>query len=177
MSESSNQSDSAAGQAIVHTEVMEIRATPEQVREFILTPDRILDYYPSPVDGGVLEAGKAIYCRGEIGTSMLELLEAESSDALVVIKVSTALGLEAPFTRERIEANCTFTMIEDWALVATDSGTQLTKTWRDVAADGPEPFPLADAVREGAVHESAQLVLGWDKAAKKTAEQAAEKAT
>jgi hypothetical protein len=153
---------------IVHTEVMEIRATPEQVREFILTPDRILDYYPSPVDGGILEAGKAIYCRGEIGTSMLEIVEAESSDELVVIKVSTALGLEAPFTRARIEEHCTFTMIEDWALAETDSGTRLTKTWRDVAADGPEPFPLADAVREGAIHESAQLVVGWNKAAAQT---------
>jgi hypothetical protein len=160
---------SEAGPKIVHTEVMELRASPQQVREFILTPDRILDYYPSPVDGGVLEPGRAIYCRGEIGTSMLELVEAESNDALVVIKVSTALGLEAPFTRERIEARCTFTMIEDWALAANDTGTTLTKTWRDVAADGPEPFPLEDAVRGGAVHESGQLVAGWNAAAESAA--------
>lgn len=154
---------------IVHTEVMEIRATPAQVREFILTADRILDYYPSPIDGGVLEAGKAIYCRGEIGTSMLELLEDESNDELFVVKVTTAIGLEAPYTRGRIEANCTFTMIEDWAMAATASGTRLTKTWRDVIAEGPEPFPLAEAVRGGAVHESAQLVAGWNKAAETAA--------
>ncbi|MBJ19349.1 MAG: hypothetical protein GY910_02050 [bacterium] len=151
--------------AIVHTEVMDIRATPETIREFILTPDRILDYFPSGIDGGVLEAGKAIYCRGEIGTSMLELLEDESDDALVVIKVTTALDLEAPFTRERIEANYSFTMIEDWALAATDSGTRLTKTWRDIGVEGEEPFPLAEAIREGGIHESPRLVAGWDKAA------------
>ena len=141
---------------VVHTEVMEIRATPAQVREFILTPERILDYFPEPLDGGVLEPGKSIYCRGAMVISMLELLEAESSDELVVIKVTTALG---------IEANGTFTMIEDWALASTAFGTTLTKTWRDVESAGPEPFPLADAVREGAIHESAKLIAGWNEAA------------
>lgn len=151
---------------IVHREVMELHATPAQVREFILTPERILDYFPAPLDGGVLEPGKAIYCRGEMGTSMLELIESESSETLVVVKVTTALGLDPPYTRERIEASSTFTMIEDWALEATASGTTLTKTWRDVSAEGPEPFPLADAVREGATHESPQLVEGWNEAAR-----------
>ncbi len=56
-------------------------------------------------------------------------------------------------------------MIEDWALEENATGTTLTKTWRDVAANGPEPFPLADAVREGAIHESAQLIEGWNRAA------------
>ncbi len=165
MSDSQSNSNPNPNPSIVHSEVMEIRATPDRVRAFILSPDRILDYFPSGIDGGVLEEGKAIYCRGELGTSMLELLEAESSDALVVIKVTTAFGLEAPFDCARIEANWSFSMIEDWALEATDAGTRLTKTWRDVVSKGPEPFPLAEAVREGAIHESPQLVAGWNKAA------------
>jgi hypothetical protein len=156
---------SAAESNIVHTEIMQLRATPAQVREFILTPERILDYFPSPVDGGVLEPGNSIYCRGEMGTSMLELVAEKSSDELMVIKVTTALGLEAPFTRARIEASSTFTMVEDWALAATAEGTQLTKTWRDVASEGPEPFPLADAVKQGAIHESSALIAGWNAAA------------
>lgn len=150
---------------IVHTEVMELTADPKKVREFILTPERILDYYPSPVEGDVLEPGRAIYCRGEMGTSMLELLPDQSNDDVIVIKVSTAFGLEAPFTRERIEENTVFTMIEDWALEATESGTRLTKTWRDVDSKGPEPFPLADAVKNGAAHECAPLIEAWNAAA------------
>jgi hypothetical protein len=151
---------------VVHTEVMQLRATPEQVRRFILTPERILDYYPSPVDGGVLEEGQAIWCRGEMGVSMLEILGEESSDSLIVMKVTTAFGpMEAPFTRERIEAKAGFTMVEDWALEPHEGGTQLTKSWRDVVAVGPEPFPLADAVRQGAIHESPQLVKEWNAAA------------
>ncbi|MEM7413467.1 MAG: hypothetical protein AAF430_24760 [Myxococcota bacterium] len=151
----------------VHREVIDLRATPAQVRAFILTPERILDYYPSPVDGGVLEPGRAIWCRGEMGTSMLERVEAESNDEVLVVKVTTAFGLAPPFTRERIEANAGFTMIEDWALEAIPDGTRLTKTWRDVASSGPEAFPLADAVREGAVNETAKLVAGWNAAASK----------
>ena len=151
---------------ILHTEVMELRATPDEVREFILTPARILDYYPDPVDGGVLEAGRAIWCRGGNGVSMLETVPDECSDDCLVIKVSTAFGLTPPFTRERIEAACTFTMVEDWALAATATGTTLTKTWRDVTANGEVPFPLEDAVREGAKHESASLIEGWNTAAR-----------
>jgi hypothetical protein len=150
---------------IVHTEIMELAATPAQVREFILTPERILDYYPMPVEGGVLEAGEAIWCRSEMGVSILERIPTESNAQLVVIKVSTAFGLDAPYTRERIEENTVFTMLEDWALEATASGTRLTKTWRDIEAIGKEPFPLADAVRQGATHESTQLVAGWNAAA------------
>ena len=150
---------------IIHTEVMELRATPDQVRAFIMTPDRILDYYPDAVDGGVLEPGRAIYCRGAMGVSLLELIEPECKDDLVVIKVTTAIGLEAPYTRERIESQTTFTMIEDWALAPNRSGTTLTKTWRDVVANGEPPFPLEDAVRQGAIHESAALVRGWNQAA------------
>lgn len=156
---------SESGTGHVHTEVMQLLATPAQVREFILTPERILDYYPDPVEGGVFEAGKAIFCRGAIGASLLERIDAESNDALVVLRVTTAIGLEAPYTRERIEANATFSMIEDWALAESESGTTLTKSWRDVRASGPEPFPLADAVREGAIHESPALIQAWNAAA------------
>ena len=150
---------------VVHTEVMELRATPDQVRSFILTPERILDYYPQPVEGGVLEPGKAIFCRGEMGVSMLEKVEAESRDECLVVKVTTAFGMEAPYTRERIEAAAGFTMVEDWALAKSATGTTLTKTWRDVIPNGESPFPLEDAVREGAIHESASLIAGWNKAA------------
>ena len=151
---------------ILCTEVMELAATPEQVRAFVLTPERILDYYPDPIDGGVLEPGRAIYCRGGNGVSMLERVDDETTDDCLVVKVSTAFGLEAPFTRERIEAATTFSMVEDWATEATAKGTKLTKTWRDVTAHGELPFPIEDAVREGAKHETKPLVEGWNRAAK-----------
>ena len=149
----------------VHREVMELRATPAQVRGFIMTPERILDYYPAPIEGGVFEAGRSIWCRGEIGVSMLERLD-ESTDDCVVVLVTTAVGLEPPYTPEGIEAATTFTMIEDWALAAGPDGTTLTKTWRDIRTPGDPPFPIEDAVRETAKGESGSLVERWSEAAR-----------
>ena len=67
---------------IVHTEIIELQATPAQVREFIMTPQRILDYYPSPTEGGVIEPGLKIYCRGKAGVSLLETVPQECREAL-----------------------------------------------------------------------------------------------
>ena len=150
---------------VVHTEVMELEASPAQVREFIMTPERILDYYPDPVGGGVLDPGRAIYCQGGPGVSMLERIEEECTESCVVVKVTTAFGLEAPFTRERIEKNAGFTIIEDWELAPSGAGTSLTKTWGDITAAGSEPFP-SDRIRQAAIHESPSLVEGWNTAAK-----------
>src|SRR6516162_4871124 len=109
---------------------MELRATPAQVMEFVMTPDRILDYCPDPIEGGVFEAGRAIWCRGAIGVSMLERVDDESSDDCLVVLVTTAAGLEPPYTPEIIRAAATFTMVEDWAVAASTDGTTLTKSWR-----------------------------------------------
>jgi hypothetical protein len=155
-----------ANDGYVHHEVMELEATPAQVREFIMTPERILDYYPLPLEGGVFEAGRSIWCRGEIGVSKLERLEDESSDDCVVVLVTTAVGLEPPYTPEGIEAATTFTMVEDWALAAGPNGTTLTKTWRDIRAAGEPPFPLEAAVRDTAKGESGSLVERWNAAAR-----------
>jgi hypothetical protein len=153
------------GDRIIHREVMELRASPERVRAFITTPERILDYYPQPVEGGVLEPGRALYCCGQMGVSLLEVLPDESTERCLVVRVTTAIGLEPPYDRDRIETHATFTMVEDWELEPIDGGTRLTKTWRDVAAVSPPPFPLEEAVREGAVHESPVLVRCWNAAA------------
>jgi hypothetical protein len=150
---------------VVHREVMELQATPAQVREFVLTPERILDYYPLPLEGGVIDAGRAIWCRGEMGVSMLELVDDESTEDCVVVLVTTAIGLDPPYTRERITAATTFTMVEDWALQANPGGTTLTKRWRDVEVAGDSPFPIEDAVRDAAQGESSLLVERWNAAA------------
>ena len=153
---------------LVHREVMQLQATPAQVREFIMTPERILDYYPAPLEGGVFEVGHSFWCRGEMGVSMLERVEAECTDDCVVLLVTTAVGLEPPYTPEGIEAATTFTMIEDWALAGGPDGTILTKSWRDIRATGDPPFPLEDAVRETAKGERGSLIERWNAAARGT---------
>lgn len=151
---------------LVHREVMELRATPDQVLRFVMTPERILDYYPDPIEGGVFEDGRAIWCRGAIGVSMLERVDAESGDDRIVVLVTTAAGLEPPYTPEGIRAAATFTMVEDWAVAATDGGTKLTKSWRDIDTMVDLPFSMEDTVRETSKGESTSLIEKWDAAAR-----------
>ena len=58
-----------------------------------MTPQRILDYYPSPIEGSVIEPGSKIYCRGKAGVSPLEIVPGECSEELLVVKVTTATGI------------------------------------------------------------------------------------
>ena len=154
--------------SIVHRETTELEANAAQIRDFIMTPERILDYYPMGLDGGVLEPGKAIWCQSEMGASLLEVITEESNEDIVVIKVTTAIGLKPPFTRANIEGAAAFTMMEDWELKANDSGTTLIKSWRDINMIGDFNFPIADGLADNAKHETAALVEGWNRAARES---------
>ncbi len=151
---------------VVHREVIELNATPEQVREFITDPERILDYYPDPIDGGVIEAGSAIYCRGKSGVSLLEVVDSESTQDTLVIKVTTASKIDPPFTADKITAAALFSMIEDWQIEAMGQGTRLTKTWRDIDQPRLKFLPMRWMVRKGARAETPRLKAAWDAASK-----------
>jgi hypothetical protein len=146
----------------VHTEIIQLRATAAQVKEFIMTPERILDYYPSGIDCGVIEPGMSLYCRGKSGVSLLELDVAESNDKKLVVNVTTAMNLSPPFTAERIKDAVFFTMVEDWKVEPHDSGTQLTKTWRDIKKFKLRFLPMRSIVKKSARAESASLKNSWD---------------
>lgn len=155
--------------SIVHTEIIELQATPAQVRKFIMTPERILDYYPSPIEGGVIESGTKIYCRGKAGVSLLETVSEESNEKLLVVKVTTATGIQPPFTESRIRSAQFFTMVEDWQLEETAQGTRLTKTWRNIEKHKMKYLPMKMIVRRSAKAESKELQAAWDRAAREEA--------
>ena len=153
---------------IVHREVMQLKASPEAVCSFINTPKRILDYYPSPISCGVIEAGKSFYCQGKSGISLLEQVDedAEQADSLAVtLKVSTATPFAGEITEVKIMENLFFIMYEDWNLEPFDGGTRLTKTWRDIDKRKMKYLPLGLIVRHSAKGESKILVKAWDAAA------------
>lgn len=150
---------------IVHTETIELLASPSQVREFIMTPQRILDYYPSPIEGGVIEPNSKIFCRGRPGVSMLAIVHHESNEDCIVVEVTAATGIDPPFTESRIRSARFFTMLEDWHLEETSQGTRLTKTWRDIVKYKMKFLPLGMIVRRAAITESKELRLAWNQAA------------
>ena len=147
-----------------YQEMIELEASPATIRQFIMTPERILDYYPGGVDGGVIEPGTAIYCRAEGSVSLLQVDQAASTDSTLVVDVFTAIGLEPPYTIERLREAAFFSMVEDWHLQPAGDGTRLTKTWRDIRNYGGD-FLMTDAmIAEGAKSEREALRTSWNQA-------------
>jgi len=147
---------------------MQLKASPDVVRQFITTPERILDYYPSPISCGVLEENRSFFCQGKSGISLLELQNSSEKDSSsVTLKVSTATPFEGEITEARIMQNLFFIMFEDWQLQAVDGGTRLSKTWRDIEKKKMRFLPLGLIVRFSAKAESGKLISAWDRLVKK----------
>lgn len=155
--------------AIVHREEILLAAAPELVKTFVLTPERILDYYPGGNDCGVFEAGRSFYCRGKSGVSLLELDESQSDETTSVLKVTTSLKARPPYSPQKIIDDVFFTMYEDWKIEPDECGSKLTKTWRDVKKFQMKFMPMKFIVKRSAKQESAKLKEAWDKAAGITA--------
>lgn len=153
---------------IVCRDVMELNATPEQILDFVLTAERIADYFPDVIDCGTFEQGKAVWCSGKSGVSLLELDESQSTPTMVVTKVYNALGLKPPYTQEAIKARPFMTMVEDWEVEAIEGGTRLTKTWRDVVKHKMKWLPMGMMIRRTAKKERADLIAGWNRAAQQS---------
>ena len=150
----------------VHREVIDLEATPDRVRELIMIPERILVYYPQPIDGDVFEDGSAIYCRGNSGVSLLEVIDSESTPERVVVKVTTARSSDPPFTVGRIRGAGFLTMFEDWEIEPMRKGTRLGKTWRDITQTSLKFLPMKWMVRRGARAETRKIKSAWNAAAK-----------
>lgn len=149
---------------IAHREVLMLELSPARAREFIMTPERILDYYPGGIGGGVFEAGRSIYCHSDGVISLLERVTDEGENPLTILVTSAPLG-EPPYTAEGIKSSAFFTMLEDWQLEEEGAGTRLTKTWRDITTAQPD-MDMDAIVRESAKEEGENLVAGWNAAAK-----------
>jgi hypothetical protein len=152
--------------SIVHREEILLCAPPAQVKEFILTPERILDYYPSAIDCGVIEPGYSFYCRGKSGVSLLERDASQSNERTIVLTVTTAIKIKPPFSAKKIKDATFFTMVEDWEVEPHELGSKLTKTWRDIKKKRLKYLPLRFIVKKSAKAETEKLKKAWDRAAK-----------
>jgi hypothetical protein len=85
---------------ITYRDVMLLDASPMQVRQFIMDPGRIADYFPDLIDYGTFEAGKAIWCSGKSGVTLLEFNEKESTESKLVLTVVTSNTQKPPYTVE-----------------------------------------------------------------------------
>lgn len=152
---------------LVHREVFELRATPEQVRRFIVTPERIMDYNPPAIEAGMLEEAHSVWFRTSQSVTMVERIEDECTDECVVVRATVAPGLAAPPTAEAVRSAATITLFEDWEIQATELGAMVTKSWRDARAFIELPYSLDEAIRETAKAEGPALVENWNAAAQR----------
>ncbi len=146
---------------VVHEETLDLRVPAATVRRFIMTPERIADYYPGVRDCGVLEAGRIFYCRGGAGTSLFEVLQDEPG--FVKLRVWTAMRAKPPFSAEALERDAFFVMDEDWKIEATgEAETRLTKTWRNLHKRKLRWLPMAMIVRRSIPEEARKMVALWE---------------
>ena len=153
--------------SLIHEEQGLFAATPNQLRQFILSPEAVLDYFPNPIEAWVIEEGKSIFCRGWQACSVIELVETSNDGLHVITKVSNAMLFKKPFTKNRVEKHCFFTMYEDWILKPQAGMTLVTKRWRDVEKQKLKCLPIASVVKMTAKKEQAVIIDAWSKRAQK----------
>ena len=140
-------------------EVIRIRATPEEVRGCILSPNRILHYYPLGAESGELEAGRSFYCRGRLGISLFEILQSDPNS--ILLEVHNATACDPPYTAERIKRAAFFSMLEDWHIEADGGGTKLTRLWRGIEQRRMKAIPIRLFVQLTAKLESLAIKKHW----------------
>ncbi len=150
---------------IIHRDVMEFSASPQQIRRFITDPERIADYYPGLVDFGTFSPGKSIWCSGRSGVSLLEVMEDESTRSRITLEVITSNSVRPPYSAAAIKASAFLRMVEDWELAECAGGTRLTKTWRDVVKYRMKWLPMGFIIRRTAAAEHDKIIEAWNRAA------------
>jgi len=146
---------------IVHVDTMLMHATSEQVLRFIITPERVMDYYPDATGCGTFETGKAIWCSNKTGVSLLEVVDRPAHNK-VTLRVITANGLTPPFSIEHIKAKPFLTMFEDFLVEANADGVTLTKTWRDITKHKMRFLPMGLIIKLTAKGEHQRQIDGWN---------------
>jgi hypothetical protein len=140
-------------------EVIRIRATPEEVRQCILSADRILEYYPMGNGSGDIEPGRSFFCKGRLGVSLFEILQSDAN--YILLKVHNATACDAPYTEERLKKAAFFSMLEDWHLEDDAGDTKLTRLWRDFKQQRLKLIPIRLLVRLTAKLESFAIEKHW----------------
>lgn len=140
-------------------EVIRIQATPEAVRQCILSADRILQYYPMGDGAGDIEPGRSFYCKGRLGVSLFEVLRSDPD--YILLKVHNATSCDPPYTAERLKRAAMFSMLEDWHLEDDAGATKLTRLWRDFERHRLAWLPVEPLVRVTAKLESFAIKKHW----------------
>ena len=145
----------------LHQEKMRVAAPPEMVQQWILAPEKVLEYAPGPVDCGLFRPGEQVWIRLKTGVTLLEKVHEESTDNRTTVRVTASTLKRNPTSVTEIESNRLMTFYEDWDLIRADSGTQIQKTWRDLTKHKMRWMPFGWLIQRSAKRDAAALEAAW----------------
>lgn len=158
--------------SIITKDTYQISATVEQVKEFILTPERILDYYPSPIEGGVFVEGRSIWIRLKSGVTAMELVSDKLNPHMMTVLLHISSLQEPPADIKEVKAKALMTFYEDWLLIPNDKGTQINKQWRDLTKHKNKWLPIKAMIQNTVKEYGEKIEHAWNAAAENSLESA-----
>lgn len=156
---------------VIYKDVMQLNASVEQVRSFILNAERVAEYFPNLIEFGELPAedgGTANWFRDKSAVSLLEYPRDQCTDTKVVMHVTSSRKAKLPFSIESLKADPLMSLKEDWLLEPSNGGTQLTKIWYGEAMHKMKWLPIRFIIRRTAKSERGALITAWNRAARLT---------
>lgn len=151
---------------ITHQDVIQLSVPAQDVRQFLRDPVRMSEYYPDLEEYGNFKEGISYWCRGSAGVSLFEILEERCTDTMVSMLVTTSARVQKPYTPEAIKVAPTVSMLEDWDVIPTSNGCQITKTWLDLKSYDEDAMPLEKLIKIiplVAMEEHKKIVTSWNK--------------
>ena len=158
---------------IITNHTYQIAAPLELVSQFILTPERILDYSPKPIEGGVFKEGEMIWIWLNTGVTLIERTTLLSDQNKITTRVTVSDLKNAPRSADEIKSNALMTLYEDWVLTVIENGTEIEKSWRDLIKHKNTWLPMGMMIRTSVKNDGARLVPAWNKAAQQLLQTAA----
>ena len=149
---------------LIHKVTMNVNAPLDSVAAWIMTPDKVLQYAPAPIDGGIFREGEQFWIRLKSGVSLVEKLNAESNANRVTVKVTVSPLKTVPNSADEIEGQRMLCFFEDWHLEATESGTRIVKVWRDLEKHKMRWMPFAWLIRRSVKKDVETLQRVWSEA-------------
>ena len=106
----------------LHQEKMRVAAPPEMVQQWILAPEKVLEYAPGPVDCGLFRPGEQVWIRLKTGVTLLEKVHEESTDNRTTVRVTASTLKRNPTSVTEIESNRLMTFMKTGTSLALIPG-------------------------------------------------------
>ena len=148
--------------SVFHQATLHVSAPLAMVAGFITDPERVMAYFPDALEGGVFEEGEAIWVRAKTGTTLIERTSSPGDVDRVSVRVTSTSLKSGDLSRAALAGAPLLQFHEDWVLEPSETGTRISKRWRDLQAFGfMKLLPAGWLVRRAADQGAPTLEAAW----------------